>query len=178
MARARGGGDQSARPRRRRSKLRRQIDAILADIPSHRETLDAAMAEFGTDFDLAAYTEAWGSPDPDVRKRTATVERELEVLQNYLHGLAQIGLAEARGLGAIPGNLAGTPFEQLHELGVVSEQSARLLSGLQDLRNRTQHFYPAVPPEEVHQGVRELRGEITGFTDRYKRWLDGLDRAG
>lgn len=158
------------------SKLRRQVERILADLPRHREQLDAAMAQFGEDFDLDAYLAAWSSADPRVRNEVASSIREFEVLQNHLFSLAQLGFREAQRLGAVESSSSGTPFGRLRDLNVVSSRLCEQLERLQDLRNRLQHVYPQVRPEEVHEGVRALRAEVSRFVDGYERWLSGLDR--
>lgn len=157
-----------------KSRLRRQIETILADVPDRRDQLDAAMAQFGDDFDFDTYLAAWSSPDADIRNQVGALIHIFLVLQNHLFSLAQLGLREAERLGAIDEPVSGTAFERLREADGVSDRTAAELLELQDLRNRLQHFYADATPEEVHAAARTLRAEVTPFVDRYERWLSTL----
>lgn len=163
----RGSGGDSARV----PKNLRRIDAILADLPKHRDALDAAMAEFGQDFDLEALQAAAASEDPVDRNKVAVVERDFEVLQNYLLELAERGLSEARRTGREAGTTGADPFERMAEIGMIPETAARRLIDLQGTRNVIQHGYPVAVPA-LHESVNALRTELGPFVERFSAWLD------
>jgi hypothetical protein len=154
----------------RRSKAQRRIDDVLARIPAAREQLLAAMAKFGREFELVRLAAAVASPDPDERNAVAALERDYEVLINWLDELASRGLSEALRLNTID-KAPGKPFERLREAGAISERSADTLVGLRNVRDGLQHAYPLERAAMLHDAVVRLLPELDRFVDRYERWL-------
>lgn len=162
-------GDSGRRP----TKGERRIASILAYIPAAREQLLAAMEPFGEDFRLAQLTEA-ARGDPKARNMVAALERDFELLVNWLDELAARGLAEAMRRGAVE-RTAGTGVERLNAAGVISARSAERLGTLRAVRDELQHAYaPHTKAALLHRGVNDLLAELDRFIDRYERWAKRL----
>jgi uncharacterized protein YutE (UPF0331/DUF86 family) len=154
---------------RRPSKGELRIASILAYIPPAREQLVAAMEPFGEGFQLERLTAA-ARGDAKARNRVAALERDFELLVNWLDDLATRGLAEAMRGGAVE-RTAGTGFERLKAAGVISARSAERLGTLRGLRDDLQHAYaPHTKSALLHHGVPALLAELDRFIDRYERW--------
>jgi hypothetical protein len=158
---------------RRPTKGERRIASILAYIPPAREQLVAAMEPFGDEFDLERLTQA-ARGDAKARNAVAALERDFEVLVNWIDELATRGLAEATRRGAVEKS-AGTGFERLNAAGVVSARSADRLGTLRAVRDELQHAYaPHAKAALLHRGVTALLAELDRFVDRFERWAKEL----
>lgn len=155
--------------RHRPTKDERRIASLLAYIPAAREQLVAAMEEFGDEFDLERLTAA-AEGDARSRNTVAALERDFELLVNWLDELATRGLAEAGRRGMVD-KVAGTSFERLNAAGAISARSAERLGTLRGLRDELQHSYvPRATAALLHRGATALLDELDRFIDRYERW--------
>jgi hypothetical protein len=159
---ASGGGG------RRGQKNQKRIALIMSRIPAEREALLTAMEAFGTDFNPDALTAAELSADPVERLKVAALERVLERLINWLHELAELGLAEGRQLGTVKAS-KGRPWERLAALGVISPRTAKALETIRNMRNVLRHAYPTAPPI-LHSQVESLMRELDPYTAAYEEW--------
>lgn len=151
------------------SKGERRIQSVLSHLPSAREQLLAAISAFGEEFD-AGRVAAKAAGDPADRNLVAALERDFEVLVNWLDGLAARGLAEAIRRGVIE-KTPGTPFERLAGAGAISARSAARLTDLRRVRDELQHAYvPEAKADLLHEGVSALLAELDRFLDRYASW--------
>jgi uncharacterized protein YutE (UPF0331/DUF86 family) len=155
----------------RASKGQRRIATILHEIPSAREQLLVAMEGFGADFDEERFLAAAQSPDARERNRVAVIERQYEVLLNWLHELAARGLAEGLRLGVVD-KADGHPWERLAALGVLSHASAEHLYETRELRNALGHAYPPANWRALRDGVLVLVAELDRFLARFARWAE------
>jgi uncharacterized protein YutE (UPF0331/DUF86 family) len=153
----------------RASKGQRRITAILRELPDAREQLIVAMDGFGVDFDEVEFIAASRSRDARERNRVAVVERQYEVLLNWLHELAARGLAEAQRLGVVDKS-QGPPWRRLAELGVISYESAERLQEAREIRDALAHAYPPASWKTLHEGVLVLVDEIDPYVASYARW--------
>lgn len=64
--------------------LKTKIRDRISDVRRHLVALRAAMAEFGEDFDLDAFTAAYDSAEPKELNRVKAVERGVDQLYNYI----------------------------------------------------------------------------------------------
>jgi hypothetical protein len=100
----------------------------------------------------------------------SALERDFEVLVNWLDELAARGLAEAQRRGVVT-KAAGSNFERLHAAGAISARSAERLTRLRELRDDLQHTYvPEARALVLHRGAGALLDELDRFMDRYERW--------
>jgi uncharacterized protein YutE (UPF0331/DUF86 family) len=160
--------------RERRSKGQRRLNTILEAIPLAREQLLVAVEEFDPGFDMSAFLRAARSPDARERNKVAVVEREYEVLLNWLHELAARALAEGQRLGVVD-RAPGHPWERLAERGVISQGSATRLQEAKELRDDLAHAYPPAGWKALHEGVQALLKELDRYVDRCAGWLEQND---
>ena len=152
------------------SKGQRRLNTIFEAIPGAREQLLVGVEEFNPEFDKAAFLRAASSPDAHERNKVAVVEREYEVLLNWLHELAARALAEGQRLGVL-GKASGHPWERLAALGVVSQGAATRLQEAKELRDDLAHAYPPAGWKALHEGVKILLAELDRYVDRCAAWL-------
>ncbi len=155
----------------RLSKGQRRLNAILEAIPLAREQLLVAIEEFDPGFDMSAFLHAASSPDARERNKVAVVERESEVLLNWLHELAARALAEGQRLGVVE-KAPGHPWERLAGLRVISHASATRLQEVKELRDDLAHAYPPAGWKALHEGVQTLLKELDRYVDRCALWLE------
>ncbi|HWX44525.1 MAG TPA: hypothetical protein VNY52_04290 [Solirubrobacteraceae bacterium] len=151
------------------SKGQRRIGAILQAVPNAREQLLVAMEGFGPAFEEAPFLAAASSSDAHERNRVAVVERQYEVLLNWLHELAERGLAEGQRLGVVDKS-QGHPWEGLAALGVISHESAARLQKARELCHILGHAYPPTNWKTLHEGVLVLVDELDRYLGSFERW--------
>jgi uncharacterized protein YutE (UPF0331/DUF86 family) len=152
------------------SKGQRRLSAIFDAIPSVREQLLVAVEEFQPDFNLDGFLQAAASPNPHERNKVAAVERDYEVLINWMHELAARMLAEGQRLGLVD-RTPGHSWERLVELGVISARSATRLQEAKELRDDLAHAYPPAGWKALHESVVTLLAELDRYMDRCRAWL-------
>lgn len=153
----------------RGAKGQRRIRAILDAIPDAREQLIVATVEFGPGFDRDAFGAAARSADARERNKVAAVERDFEVLLNWVHELASRGLAEAQRVGRAA-KAPGHPWDRLAELGAISRALAQRLQEAKELRDALGHAYPPATWELVHEAVESLLSDLDAYLDGFGRW--------
>jgi uncharacterized protein YutE (UPF0331/DUF86 family) len=151
------------------SKGQRRLNTILQETPFAREQLLVAMEGFGPGFAENEFVAAALSPDARERNRVAVVERQYEVLLNWLHELAARGLAEGQRLGVVDKS-PGHPWERLAALGVISHESASRLQRVKELRDILGHAYPPANWRTLHDGVLVLVDELDRYVSGFARW--------
>jgi hypothetical protein len=154
------------------SKGQRRINTILQQIPGAREQLFVAMEGFGTDFEQRELIAAAQSSDARERNRVAVIERQYEVLLNWLHELAARLLAEGQRLGVVDKS-SGHPWERLAAIGVISHGSARRLQEAKEMRDALSHAYPPANWRALHEGVLVLVDELDHYLARVAGWAEG-----
>jgi len=152
------------------SKGQRRISTILREIPNAREQLLVAMEGFAPDFAQDAFLAAAQSPDAHERNRVAVIERQYEVLLNWLHELTARALAEGQRLGVVDKS-PGNPWERFAALGVISHTSAERLQDAKETRDALGHAYPPANWKALHEGVLILVAELDRYLVGFERWV-------
>ena len=152
------------------SKGQRRIATILQQIPAAREQLFVAMEGFGPNLAEPEFLAAAQSPDARERNRVAVIERQYEVLLNWMHELAARGLAEGQRLGVVD-KTPGHAWERLAALSVISHTSAERLQEAKEMRDALGHAYPPANWKTLREGVLALVQELDRYTDRFARWV-------
>lgn len=152
------------------SKGQRRIGAILREIPAAREQLLVAMEGFGPDFEEARFLAAVQSPDANERNKVAVIERQYEVLLNWLGELAARALAEGLRLGVVEKSPLHS-WARLAALGVISHESAARLQTAKELRDTLAHAYPPANWKTLYEGVLVLTDELDSYLVGFKRWV-------
>jgi uncharacterized protein YutE (UPF0331/DUF86 family) len=109
------------------------------------------------------------SPDARARNKVAVIERQYEVLLNWLNEIAARMLAEGLRLNVVEKN-SGHPWERLAALGAISKRSAARLQEAMEMRDELGHAYPPVAWRTLHEGVLTLLDELDRYVDRVVEW--------
>lgn len=132
------------------------------------------MAYFGDDFDLEQFVSAYESRDPATINAATAVEGNLGHIVNWLKQIADFGYHELVRLGQIEKS-AGRPIDGLVEAGIVLGSDRDRLVSLVQVRNRLQHDYPEVAPEEIHAATRDALELLPGLLGRYGKMVERID---
>src|SRR5215212_1707004 len=151
--------------------LKAKIRDRVTDVRRHLVALRTAMAEFGEDFDLAAFRTAYASEDPVALNRVKAVERGVDQLYNYVVELAAFGLelAEIRPRDADLN--ARRDLQSLRRIGVIGSERAQRLERLRELRRLLVHEYATATADQVHEAARIIAAEFVPFYDAYRAWI-------
>jgi uncharacterized protein YutE (UPF0331/DUF86 family) len=157
-------------PDRARS-LKAKIRDRVSDVRRHLIALRTAMAEFGEDFDLDAFQQAYDSDDPVELNRVKAVERGVDQLYNYIAELAAFGLELAEVRARRQETNARTDIDALARIGVIGPERTRRLQRLRELRRLLVHEYATATAEQVHEAARIIASEFIPFYDAYRAWI-------
>ncbi len=151
--------------------LKAKIRDRVSDVRRHLIALRAAMAEFGEDFDLAAFTTAYDSNDPVLLNQVNAVERGVDKLYNTIAELTSFGLelAEVRPRGADLN--ARRDLNDLRRIGVIGPERARRLERLRELRRLLVHEYATATAGQIHEAARTVADEFAPFYEAYREWI-------
>lgn len=160
-----------ARDPERAQALKAKVRDRVTDVRRHLIALRVAMAEFGEDFDLDVFTEAYDSEDPARLNQVKAVERGADQLYNYIAELTAFGLELAQVRGRGDELNARRDLAALARLGVVGAERARRLERLRELRRLLVHEYATGSAEQVHEAARIVADEFVPFYEAYRRWI-------
>jgi hypothetical protein len=161
---------EASEPDRARA-LKAKIRDRVADVRRHLIALRTAMAEFGEDFDLEQFQQAYYSDDPVVLNRVKAVERGVDQLYNYIAELAAFGLELAEIRARREETNARADIDSLRRVGVIGPERARRLQRLRELRRLLVHEYAAATAEQVHEAARIIASEFAPFYETYRDWI-------
>jgi len=151
--------------------LKAKIRDRVADVRRHLVALRTAMAEFGEDFDLEQFQQAYDSDDPVLLNRVKAVERGVDQLYNYVAELAAFGLELAEVRTRRQETNARADIDSLVRAGVIGPERARRLQRLRELRRLLVHEYATATAEQVHEAARIIASEFAPFYDSYRAWI-------
>lgn len=151
--------------------LKAKIRDRVSDVRRHLVALRAAMAEFGEDFDLDAFTTAFESDDPILLNRANAVERGVDKLWNTIAELTAFGLELARVRPRGADLNARRDLNDLRRIGVVGPERARRLDRLRELRRLLVHEYATATAAQVHEAARIVADEFVPYYDAYRAWI-------
>lgn len=151
--------------------LKAKIRDRVSDVRRHLVALRTAMAEFGEDFELDSFGQAYDSDDPVLLNRVKAVERGVDQLYNYIAELAAFGLELAEIRTRHQDTNARADIESLRRIGVIGQQRARRLQRLRELRRLLVHEYASATAAQVHESARIISTEFIPFYDAYRAWI-------
>lgn len=151
--------------------LKTKIRDRITDVRRHLVALRAAMAEFGEDFDLEAFTAAYDSEDPKELNRVKAVERGVDQLYNYIAELTAYGLELAEVRTRVQETNARVDLDALARIGVIGPERRRRLQRLRELRRLLVHEYATATAEQVHEAAEIIANEFIAFYDAYRDWI-------
>lgn len=151
--------------------LKAKIRDRVSDVRRHLIALRTAMAEFGEDFDLEQFQQAYDSDDPVALNHVKAVERGVDQLYNYIAELAAFGLELAEVRTRRQETNARADIDSLRRMGVIGPERARRLQRLRELRRLLVHEYATATAEQVHEAARIIASEFAPFYDSYRQWI-------
>lgn len=130
--------------------LETTIKSRALDAQRHLRGLDAAVAEFGADFDLDALRRAWESDDPNELKRAYAVQGGFENVLNACITIAQelCALEQWSDSASRPSSIEA--LKLLHDHGVITAKTRQTLKDAQERRTTVQHDYLHVQLSDLH----------------------------
>lgn len=155
----------------RAKALKAKIRDRVSDVRRHLLALRAAMAEFGEDFDLDSFREAYVSEDPAKLNRVKAVERGVDQLYNYIAELSMFGLELAELRGRREETNARRDLDALREAGVLSGELTGRLQRLRELRRMLVHEYATATAEQVHESAKLVANNFTAFYNAYRELI-------
>jgi hypothetical protein len=184
MGRAKGGANRAStrqprgrRPRRTRPQItipdsvRDLIERRLEELPLDRDALKLGTAQFGEDFDLERFREAFDARDPEQRNRARLVTGNLQALAD---GMVELVREAATLTGLRPAGRrpeANPDIEAVRADGGLTGRQASELIQLKKLANDIRHIYVTVTADDVHAGVDRLLKLLPDFMAAYRAWL-------
>lgn len=159
---------------------RKAADQALVQLARTMQQLEAAVAQFSPDFDLAAFSAAWCSAAPEERNRAMLVRSNMDDLCNLCQALIDRSVRFAQDLGKIPADRKAPAADQLRSLGLYPADAQRTIQQVVQLRNSSQHRYWTLAPEDVHRAALELRRCVPGFIAALGAWIEefGVEESG
>lgn len=159
-----------------RQRLIRRIVGYLEDFPRQVAALESAMAEFGEDFDLGRFKDAYDAVDDSrTYNRVQSVERAVGRVQNYLTDLSVDGVRLV-GLpvgGHADGDSKAKPyFDALREEKIVDADVCRRLEDGQKARSRLEHEYLGMPAGDVHRAAATIGKTANDFIGPFRAWIE------
>jgi uncharacterized protein YutE (UPF0331/DUF86 family) len=126
------------------------IKRRLLDTSRHVETLQAACANFGVDFDLERFFAAWNGESQEQRIAAYAVQAGYE---NAINGAIKIAQELSELTGWTPANQEPNSNEALRKLRENGVMTAKTLTGLKDAyedRSKLQHDYANTRARDIH----------------------------
>jgi len=140
----------------RAAALEGSIKERLLGARRHLQALEFAAAEFGSDFELAPFEDAWRSNDPRQLSRAYMVQAGYENVINVCVRIAQeLCRLEGWSSGVVEPS-STEALKLLHDHGVIGAATRTALKEAQERRSDVQHDYVNVAAREVHRAVRQL----------------------
>jgi hypothetical protein len=153
-----------------------RIVGHLEDFPRQVAALESAMAEFGEDFDLARFKEAYNAvDDPMTYNRAQSLERAIGRVQNYMtdltiDGVRLVGLPIGGHTG---GDSRARPyFVALREQKVIDANVCQRLEDGQKARSRLEHEYLGMSAGDVHRAAMTVSKTADDFIAPYRAWIE------
>lgn len=147
----------------------------MTDFPRQYAALEAAMATFGEDFDLAPFKRAYDTTtDMEAYNRVQAVERALGRVQNYVADLSITG-AKLAGLDLSEADheaVAVRAFTTLKEAEVIGAELCRRLIRAQKARTMIEHSYVKVPAGNAHRAAELVHASSGQFIGPYRTWVE------
>jgi hypothetical protein len=154
-----------------------RLGAKLERLAAQRKALRKAIGQFGGDFEIDMWTQAFDSPDPDDINLVFTVTGGYLALVNNTVEAIRTGF-KLTHLKSTPGmaGVAGIIDAIRADRGFTSRQ-AQTFTELYRTRNRLQHSSPDIQADEVHRQVRLLLRHLPRLVESYLAWLEKYDVA-
>lgn len=149
-----------------------RIGAKLERLAPQRKALRKAIHQFGQDFDLKIWSDAFISHDSDdINRVYAVTGGYLAVINNTFEavraGAKLAGIKPTTGMTGASGLI-----DAIRADDGFSNQQAETFIELYRTRNRLQHSSPDVEADEVHRQVLLLLRHLPQLVKSYLAWLE------
>lgn len=159
---------------RDREVLVEKAEARLRRLAPERRALEAAVFAVSESGDLQEFVEAFDGSNDERLNKSRAVERNFEVIHNYLVEIIRYGLELGGELQRSDQANAPRDVRAIQRLGVIDRRHADALVQLHEVRSGLQHWYPDVVGTEVHAAVTQLLASL-GYLERNLRaWFNAL----
>jgi hypothetical protein len=149
-----------------------RMAAKLERLPAQRKALNAALREFGEDFDRRRWTAAFESSEINDINRVLPVTGGFLALTNNTVEAVKIGAALV-GVQAADGKRgASGAIDAICRDGGISPEQAESLTQIYRTRNALQHASTDVQADEVHRHVKLLLYSLPGLMRSFMSWLE------
>jgi hypothetical protein len=149
------------------------IEGRLEDLLLDRDALRLGMVQFGDDFALDRFREAFDSREAAERNRARLVTSNFQAIAD---GMVELVREAVTAIGLRPAGRrpeANPDIEAIRaDEGITGRQAAELVQ-LKKLANDIRHVYITVSADDVHAGVDRLLKLLPRFTSAYVAWLEG-----
>ncbi len=132
------------------------------------------MDAFEPDFNEQTFIAAFTSSDPDELNKARAVERDFEVIANYIAELAHEVVRDAKLVRQGAKRDARRDYGVLQTAGVISASVCTTLQAIQKMRNEEQHLYPDVKAPLLYQAIVDLLAVAPKFLSGYTKFLQTL----
>lgn len=103
------------------------------------------------------------------RNKVAVIERQYEVLLNWLNEMAARMLAEGQRLNVLNKH-PGHPWQRLADLGAISRSTATRLQEAMEMRDELGRACPLAAWHTLHEGVLTALDELDRCVERLVKW--------
>lgn len=149
----------------------KNLQALLHQLALIQQQLQAAMAKFAPDFDRASFVAAWESADPDARNQARIVRLNADDLHNSLVTLLHTAARTARSVNQLVQRSEETPLDALQREGRLRQPERDSLELAKAVRDRSQHEYFDLHPDEVHGMVMSQVTTAPRLIARISAWI-------
>jgi hypothetical protein len=162
--------DQPANSTKDAAELNR-LGTKLERLATQNRALRKAMLQFGENFDIKMWADAFNSSDVDDINHVYTVTGGYLALVNNMAeavrtGAKLTGTKPSEGTHGLPGIL-----EAIRADGGFTDQQAETFTELYRTRNHLQHASPDIQADEIHRQVQLLLGHLPRLVKSYMAWL-------
>lgn len=155
-----------------RAAVEAKLVTRLERLPRERRMLVASLSAISPDYDLGAVVAAYNSADDDRVNVVRMVERNFEVIHNFLVEIIRYGL-ELDGSREHSATLnAPRDIDELRRRKVLTKSQAQTLTRVHEVRSGLQHWYPDMVGPEIHQAITDLLSDLAPITQRLRGWYE------
>lgn len=159
---------------RDRLALREKAESRILRLGPERRALEAAVFSVSPTVDLQEFVEAFSSASDERLNQSRAVERNFEIIHNYLMEIIRFGLELSGEIQHADRANAPRDVRTVQRLGVIDRRHGDLLIKLHEVRSGLQHWYPDIVGTEVHTAVTALL-ESLGYLERtLRKWIEQL----
>jgi hypothetical protein len=137
-----------------------RVSSKLERLSAQRNALRQATRQFGHDFEVKIWSDAFASPESEDINLVNNTAEAVKI------GSRLAGIKPTEGMLGIAGSIDAIRLDD-----GFSEQQAETFIELYRTRNRLQHSSPDIEADEIHRQVLLLLRHLPRFVKSYVAWL-------